>query len=147
MNRILISLVLMLFIACGSEQTGPDKTTIAVIPKGTTHEFWKSIHAGAVKAQRELDIEIIWKGPLKEDDREDQIALVENFISRGVSGIVLAPLDDNRPSRTRRQCPHAAAFQSVIIDSGSSKRRLHLLCRHRQLSRRTPRRCRHGANA
>ena len=28
--------------------------TIAVIPKGTTHEFWKSIHAGAVKAQQEL---------------------------------------------------------------------------------------------
>ena len=117
MNRITISLVLMLFIACGSEQTGPVKTTIAVIPKGTTHEFWKSIHAGAVKAQRELDIEIIWKGPLKEDDREDQIALVENFISRGVSGIVLAPLDD-----TALRVPVANAVSSgipvVIIDSG-----------------------------
>ena len=117
MNRITISLALMLFVACGSEQTGPDKTTIAVIPKGTTHEFWKSIHAGAVKAQRELDIAIIWKGPLKEDDREDQIALVENFISRGVSGIVLAPLDD-----TALRVPVANATRSgipvVIIDSG-----------------------------
>ena len=117
MNRILISLALMLFIACANEQPGPEKTTIAVIPKGTTHEFWKSIHAGAVKAQRELDIEIIWKGPLKEDDREDQIALVENFISRGVSGIVLAPLDD-----TALRLPVANAVRSgipvVIIDSG-----------------------------
>ncbi len=117
MNHILISLALMLFIACANEQTGPAKTTIAVIPKGTTHEFWKSIHAGAVKAQRELDIEIIWKGPLKEDDREDQIALVENFISRGVSGIVLAPLDD-----TALRVPVANAVSSgipvVIIDSG-----------------------------
>jgi len=25
---------------------------IAVIPKGTTHEFWKAIHCGAAKAQR-----------------------------------------------------------------------------------------------
>ena len=25
---------------------------IAVIPKGTTHEFWKSIHAGAEKPGR-----------------------------------------------------------------------------------------------
>jgi ribose transport system substrate-binding protein len=25
--------------------------TIAVIPKGTTHEFWKSIHAGAMKGK------------------------------------------------------------------------------------------------
>ena len=28
------------------------KKTIAVIPKGTTHEFWKSIHGGANKAAR-----------------------------------------------------------------------------------------------
>jgi ribose transport system substrate-binding protein len=71
---------------------------IAVIPKGTTHEFWKSIHAGAKKAEQELNkkgvgVQIIWKGPLKEDDREQQIQVVENFIAQRVSGIVLAPLD------------------------------------------------------
>jgi ribose transport system substrate-binding protein len=76
-----------------------DKTyTIAVIPKGTTHEFWRSIHAGAVKAQRELagqgtKVELIWKGPLREDDRDQQIQVVENFMTRHVDGIVLAPLD------------------------------------------------------
>jgi ribose transport system substrate-binding protein len=76
-----------------------DKTyTIAVIPKGTTHEFWQSVHAGAVKAQRELEarglkIDLIWKGPLREDDRDQQIQVVENFMTRRVSGIVLAPLD------------------------------------------------------
>ena len=66
-----------------------------MIPKGTTHEFWKSIHAGAIKAGKELGVEIIWKGPLREDDRDAQITEVEGFISRGVSGIVLAPLDDS----------------------------------------------------
>jgi ribose transport system substrate-binding protein len=40
--------------------------TIAVIPKGTTHEFWKSVHAGAVKAERELTaagtpVKLFWK--------------------------------------------------------------------------------------
>jgi len=72
--------------------------TIAVIPKGTTHEFWKSVNAGAVKAQRELTshgtkVEIFWKGPLREDDRDQQIQVVENFMTRRVSAIVLAPLD------------------------------------------------------
>jgi len=67
---------------------------IAVIPKGTTHEFWKSVHAGAVKASRELGVQIIWKGPVREDDRAEQIRVVEDFVSRGVDGIVLAPLDD-----------------------------------------------------
>ena len=33
---------------------GSKKLRIAVIPKGTSHSFWRSIHAGAVKAEREL---------------------------------------------------------------------------------------------
>jgi ribose transport system substrate-binding protein len=93
--------------------------TIAVIPKGTTHEFWKSIHAGAVKAARELDVEIIWKGPLKEDDREAQISVMENFVARNVSGIVLAPLDEKAlvvPVRNSSR----AGIPVVIIDSGLS---------------------------
>ena len=71
---------------------------IAVIPKGTTHEFWKSVHAGAVKAQKELEaqgykINVIWRGPLREDDRDQQIQVVESFVNRRVDGIALAPLD------------------------------------------------------
>ncbi len=73
--------------------------TIAVIPKGTSHEFWKSIHAGAVQAEQELNaagdsVKVIWKGPLREDDRELQVQVVEGFISQHVSGMVLAPLDN-----------------------------------------------------
>ena len=67
---------------------------IAVIPKGTTHVFWKSVEAGARKAADEADAQMIWKGPLKEDDRAEQIKVVEQFISEGVAGIVLAPLDN-----------------------------------------------------
>src|SRR5688572_288244 len=70
------------------------KRKIAVIPKGTTHEFWKSVHAGANKAGQELGVEIVWKGPVREDDRDEQIKVVENFVASGVSAIVLAPLDD-----------------------------------------------------
>ncbi len=111
--------VLAAWSACGrreAAQEAPERLTIAVIPKGTTHEFWKSVHAGAVKAGRELDVDIIWKGPLKEDDREAQIAVVEDFISRGVGGIVLAPLDD-----TALRAPVSNAARSgipvVIFDS------------------------------
>src|SRR5262245_13457615 len=93
-----------------------DKLTIAVIPKGTTHDFWKSVEAGAKKAGDELKVDIIWKGPLKEDDRAEQIKVVEQFTARGVSGIVLAPLDFDALSR-----PVASARQRkipvVIFDS------------------------------
>ncbi len=80
--------------ATGASSTDKKPLRIAVIPKGTTHEFWKAIHAGAVKASREIDVEIIWKGPLKEDDLKSQIDLVERFTAQGVNGIVLAPLND-----------------------------------------------------
>lgn len=98
------------------------KLTIAVIPKGTTHEFWKSIHAGSNKAAIELssqghDIEVIWKGPLREDDREQQIQVVEGFAAQGVSGIVLAPLDDRALARPVADAKRAGV-PTVIIDSG-----------------------------
>jgi ribose transport system substrate-binding protein len=89
--------VLALSLLLAGASAGCKKRTtdaIAVVPKGTTHEFWKSVHAGAEKAAQELGVNVIWKGPLREDDREDQIKVVENFISMRVKGIVVAPLDD-----------------------------------------------------
>ena len=77
-----------------SDDGGPARLRIAVVPKGTTHEFWKSVHAGAVKAARELDVDVVWKGALREDDLKGQIDVVQSFIAQGVSGIVLAPLSD-----------------------------------------------------
>jgi ribose transport system substrate-binding protein len=112
----------LLFLSLCETHAADNAYTIAVIPKGTTHEFWKSIHAGAVKAQRELQekgakVELIWKGPLREDDRDQQIQVVENFMTRRVSGIVLAPLDSQALVK-----PVATAVQAkvpvVIIDSG-----------------------------
>ncbi|MBN2138840.1 MAG: substrate-binding domain-containing protein [Sedimentisphaerales bacterium] len=125
-----VAAVLFAVVGCRKRQSsGGDpnaaktaKYRIAVIPKGTTHVFWKSIHAGAIKAQEELkaaglDVEIIWKGPLKEDDRESQIRVVEDFVTRGVTGIVLAPLDD-AALRTPVKDAVNNGIPVVIIDSG-----------------------------
>ena len=95
---------------------------IAVIPKGTTHEFWKSVHAGAEQAGKELGVKIIWKGPLREDDREDQIKVVESFINMRVRGIVLAPLDDTAlvpvvTDAVRAGIPVVAADSGIKTDA------------------------------
>jgi ribose transport system substrate-binding protein len=103
--------------------SGAEKSyTIAVIPKGTTHEFWKSINAGAFKARDELaaqgiKADVIWKGPLKEDDRDQQIQTIENFTTRRVSGIVLAPLDSQAMVRPVNNAIRAKV-PVVIFDSG-----------------------------
>jgi ribose transport system substrate-binding protein len=121
MRRALSALLAILALGtagCGKKETGTTagRPVAAVIPKGTTHEFWKAIHAGALKAGDEAGIEIIWKGPLKEDDREAQISVVEDFISRKVSGIVLAPLDDAALRSPVSGAMHAG-IPVIIIDS------------------------------
>jgi ribose transport system substrate-binding protein len=104
------------------QTTEKNSFVIAVIPKGTTHEFWKSVHAGAIKAQRELaekgvKVELLWKGPLREDDRDQQIQVVENFATRQVSGMVLAPLDSQALVNPVESAAEAG-IPTVIIDSG-----------------------------
>jgi ribose transport system substrate-binding protein len=75
--------------------SGAKKLRIAVIPKGTTSEYWKIVHAGAVKAQKELAptqaVELIYKGSLKEDQSADEISVVEDMFNNKVDAIVLAP--------------------------------------------------------
>jgi ABC-type sugar transport system substrate-binding protein len=94
------------------------KYRIAVIPKGTTHEFWKSVHAGAARAAEEAgNVEIFWKGPLQENDAEGQINVVQEFITKKVDGLVLAPLDSQAlvapVEDAKRQ-----GIPTVIFDSG-----------------------------
>jgi ribose transport system substrate-binding protein len=125
-TAIVIVALAVVFTSAGCKKKQTEKSSdvyrIAVIPKGTTHIFWKSIHAGAIKAQEELkaagvNVEVIWKGPLKEDDRESQIQVMENFVTQGVTGIVLAPLDD---AALRKPVEDAVGYgiPVVIIDSG-----------------------------
>jgi len=115
---------MVLAAGCAVEQPAEEGTqakegplTIAVCPKGTMHVFWKSIHAGAKQAEKELDdVKILWQGPVVEDDREAQVNLVETFIQKRVDGIVLAPLDSKAlvsPVRRAKQ----GGIPVVIIDS------------------------------
>jgi ABC-type sugar transport system substrate-binding protein len=91
---------------------------IAVIPKGTTHEFWKSVHAGAAQAAKEAgNVEIFWKGPLQENDDAGQINVVQEFITKGVDGLVLAPLDSQALIAAVKDARHQG-IPTVIFDSG-----------------------------
>jgi ribose transport system substrate-binding protein len=114
--------------ACGGSAPAKKTFQIAVIPKGTTHEFWRSIHAGAVRAEREfvaqgVDVRVIWKGPIREDDREQQIQVVEGFLSQGVNGIVLAPLDARALVRPVEEAGNSN-IPVVIFDSALESKKI-----------------------
>src|SRR5438132_11869163 len=98
------------------------KYRVAVIPKGLTHEFWQSIHRGAERGARDLSelhipTQVIWDGPLKENDSLVQIRIVDRRISTRVDGIVLAP----QHSKTMVAPVERALDEHIpvaIIDSG-----------------------------
>ena len=114
-RNLLIAFALIAGACSGPSTDGA--ITVAVIPKGTSHVFWQSIHGGAEKAAQELNVTVVWRGPLREDDRDSQVTEVENAIARGVAGIALAPLDESAlvapvSSAMKRKIP------VVIFDSG-----------------------------
>jgi ribose transport system substrate-binding protein len=115
--RVFVTALALLAVACARQPAAGNGLTIAVVPKGTSHVFWQSIHAGAAKAAKELGVTIVWRGPLREDERESQISEVERFVTSGVSGLVLAPLDEVALAQ-----PVADARRNnipvVVIDSG-----------------------------
>ncbi len=94
------------------------KYKIAVIPKASTHEFWKSVHAGAESAAQELgNVEIIWSAPPHDDNREEQVSVVQNFTTKHVDGICLAPIDSSSLVGVVQQTKEAG-IPVVIFDSG-----------------------------
>jgi ribose transport system substrate-binding protein len=110
-------------LASAGCQRVPADYRIAVIPKGMTHEFWQSIHRGAVRAADDLrasdgiNVEIIWDGPLRERDALAQIRIVDRQVSKRVDGIVIAP----QHSQTMVAPVKRAVEQGipvVVIDSG-----------------------------
>ncbi|MGE5124772.1 MAG: substrate-binding domain-containing protein [Betaproteobacteria bacterium] len=106
----------------GGGAPGKDRPLrIAFVPKATNMDFWRTVHAGAIKGARDLEaagtrVELIWKGPLREDDREQQVQVVESFASQGVDGIVLAPLDERALVRPVEEAKRLG-IPTVVIDS------------------------------
>lgn len=74
------------------------------------------MQAGANKAAEENNVELLWKAPLKEDDRAEQVKVVENFTTEKVDGIVLAPLDQDALVAPVKEAL-AKKIKVIIVDS------------------------------
>jgi ribose transport system substrate-binding protein len=97
---------------------GPnDRLRIAVVPKGTTHQFWQTVKAGADAAGQEVNAEILWNGPKAETDIQDQIDIINNYASQGVDGVALAATDKTSLVKTVQDL-EGRGIPVVTIDSG-----------------------------
>lgn len=88
-QRWTLAAAALLSLACNRQQ----QRRIAVIPKGTAHVFWQSVHAGAVAAGREFHEDILWDGPPNETDYSRQLEILDSMLNRHVEGVVVAAAD------------------------------------------------------
>lgn len=79
--------------ASAASSNGDKKFTLAMIPKGVQTSFWNSVREGAEKARDEFDVELVWKGPARDNDRALQKQVMQQFTGDEVDGILLAATD------------------------------------------------------
>ena len=99
-----ISLILLLvfLLSCDSQESGrsaagtsdDERPVIALVMKSLANEFFVNMASGAERHQAEREnYELIINGIRNESDLAQQVALVDQMISRGVDAIVIAPAD------------------------------------------------------
>jgi ribose transport system substrate-binding protein len=100
-----------------SSSSSSGAKTIGVVPKGTSHVFWKSVKAGADRAGKELGVEIKWDGPPDEKEINTQDRIIGDMQSRGVDALVVAPVD--KTALTTSLEAAKKKMPVVVFDSGS----------------------------
>ena len=113
------AILLLSTIACDKSGSGGGGggVTIGVVPKGTTHVFWKSVKAGADKAGKELGVAIKWDGPPDEKEINTQDRIIGDMINRGVNALVVAPVDKTALTTSMENAKKRMPV--VVFDSGS----------------------------
>lgn len=74
-------------------------STIAVVPKTCGTVLWEAEHTGAEKVAAEKGPALYWNAPMREDNVQMQIEIMNRAMSRGAKGLILAPEED-LPLRT-----------------------------------------------
>jgi ribose transport system substrate-binding protein len=112
--RVLTLAAVLLSVAACNRST---QRRIGFVPKGATHLFWQSVHAGAVAAsQEDPGFVVTWKAPASETDFEGQIQIIDSMINQHLDAICLAPIDRKVLVNVVNRAS-AAGIPVIIFDS------------------------------
>ena len=121
-RRVLVSVLPKLFV-CGLalvalSDVGCNRTplTVAVIPRTCGTALWEPEHAGAAAIARSVGLNIYWNAPMRDDDMQTQISLVEKSVDRGMAGIIVSPIQ-TLTMRTPVRRVLARGIPVVVIDT------------------------------
>jgi len=98
----------------------PSPIHIAVVPKSVGLDYWSKVHAGAQCAVRQMrGVAITWNGVTDETDVVGQLNLLNNYIAKGVNGLVYAATDATAMNEVSGDATKAG-IKVVSIDSGTT---------------------------
>ena len=112
-----LCLVICLLLAACASYTEKE-TTIYVITKGTSSDFWKSVHAGVSAAAVENGVTAIFEGPDSEEDYATQNRMIDEAVAAGADAIVFSAIDRYA---TKKHLEDAVrkGVKLILIDSGA----------------------------
>jgi ribose transport system substrate-binding protein len=88
-----------ILFACIAATGAAKDIRIAIIPRAAGGDFWDAVHAGALKAKKDLattnhlDVDLFWLPPGGEGTAADQAALIDKVAHARFDGLALAPID------------------------------------------------------
>lgn len=100
---MVLVLCLCVFSAC-EEETIPvvvsPKPSIIFLAQGNSDAYWNDMRMGAAKAAKELNVDLDWRFPLRENDLDSQLAVLNSIrleLTNGASlpadGLIISPYD------------------------------------------------------
>lgn len=89
---------------------------IAVVVKALNSDFWKIVEAGAKAAGKDLGVEVEVLGPSAETAVSEQVAMIEDQITKKVSALAVAPSQPASAIPVFEQAK-AANIPVVLIDT------------------------------
>lgn len=90
--------------------------TVAVIPRTSGTALWEPEHAGAASVGRTIGLAVYWNAPMRDDDTQTQISLIEKSVDRGMAGVIVSPIQ-TLPLRTPIRRVLARGVPVVVIDT------------------------------
>jgi ribose transport system substrate-binding protein len=109
----LIALSFLILCFAGCERT---PLTVAVIPRTCGTALWEPEHAGTAAVARSVGLDVYWNAPMRDDDTQTQISLIEKSVDRGMAGIIVSPIQ-TLPLRTPVRRVLAKGIPVVVIDT------------------------------
>jgi ribose transport system substrate-binding protein len=100
-----------------SAAAGGDAPYIAIVSKGSQHQFWQAVQKGATDEAAKLGATITYEGPASESEVDKQLTMLQTALDKKPAAICFAALDSKAATPLLEKAK-AAGIPVVGFDSG-----------------------------